>query len=83
MIRGAMLFIIMLCEVSAAMQRAPNGSAQSICRGLGGLPQWGVKLVANHHVRFTIDALLVDNCTEYFDLEFVADLGFRVLTSKR
>ncbi len=73
MIYLAILLITMLGEVSA-VQMVSKRPEQTTCRGLGGLPEWGAKLTGNRHVRFTIDASRVDTCTEYFDLEFVADL---------
>jgi hypothetical protein len=74
MMRIAILLIITLSEISTAQGHGPVGPREPICKGLAGTPEWGVKLLGDRYVRFTIDASLVDTCTEYYDLEFVAEL---------
>jgi hypothetical protein len=80
------LVLLLLVSLTSVAQMPPSKRTGITCEGGGGLPKWAVRKTGSHSIRFTIDATLVDTCTIYFDIEFVAKLladGGRLLETRR
>src|SRR5260370_34788404 len=67
----APLFI--LCDLAFGQRSTSPNPKELPCEGHGGAPAWSLKVLKTRSVRFTIDAHLIDTCTEYYDLEFLAE----------
>jgi hypothetical protein len=84
-----MRYLLLLCVLGAGLSHAQGQALPGkapVCRGAAGALKWSVKALENQILRFTIDASLVDTCTEYRDLEFVAtllDAGGQPVATKR
>jgi hypothetical protein len=72
--RTIMSLMFFLLQAGIALAQSPAHQTFGPCARHSVAISWGVRMIGKNQIRFTIDATGADVCTQYYDLEFVAQL---------